>query len=229
MAKVGYLGHSCFTLDLGGVKLLLDPFITPNPKAANIDVKSIQADYILVSHGHQDHLADLIDLAKQTGATILANFEITTWAEKQGCQHTVGMNYGGTYQHNDLNIKVVNAIHSSSFADGTYAGNPVGFVIWDKDFSLYFAGDTGLCMDMKLIKASHNLDLAILPIGDRFTMGIEDAVIAADFIGTTKIIGMHFDTFPPIEIDHQKAKSHFKTKGKELILMSVGEEQTFNR
>jgi len=229
MAKVGYLGHSCFTIDIGGKRLLLDPFITPNPLASGVDLAKIQADYILVTHGHQDHLADLMALAEQTKATVLSCFEITSWVESKGYGNTLGMNHGGVHIDNDLNIKMVNAVHSSSFPDGTYAGNPAGFVIWTSDFGIYYAGDTALHMDMMLIGEHHTIDLAILPIGDRFTMGYTDASTAAGFAGTSKVVGMHYDTFPPIKIDHEKAKAHFIENGKELILMAIQEEKTFER
>ena len=229
MAKVGYLGHSCFTIEIGSQRLLLDPFITPNPLASTIDMESIKADLILVTHGHQDHVHDLIALAKQTGALVVACFEIATWIESQGHPKTVAMNHGGVYKDNGLNIKMVNAVHSSSLPDGSYAGNPAGFVIWTEDFGIYYAGDTALHMDMMLIGEHHTIDLAILPIGDRFTMGYEDANSAAGFAGTSKVIGMHYDTFPPIKIDKQAAQKHFKDQGKELILMAIGEEKTYKR
>jgi L-ascorbate metabolism protein UlaG (beta-lactamase superfamily) len=229
MAKVDYLGHSCFVIEMAGSRLLFDPFITHNTLASHINIKDIKADFILVTHGHQDHVADLMELAKQTDATVLSCFEITSWVESNGHSKIIGMNHGGIYEVNGLIIKMVNAVHSSSFADGTYAGNPAGFVIWSDNFGIYYSGDTALHMDMMLIGENHTIDLAILPIGNRFTMGYEDAASAAGLAGTSKVIGMHYDTFPSIVIDRNAAQDYFKEQGKELILLPIGEERTFNR
>lgn len=229
MAKIGYLGHSVFTLEMGGLKVLTDPFITPNPLASSVDLKSISADIILVSHGHQDHTADLMTLAMQTDATVVSNHEISNWVVSNGHSRVVGMNHGGVFRHKGLTIKMVNAVHSSSFTDGKYAGNPAGFVISNEDYCAYFAGDTALSMDMKLIGEEFTVDVAMLPIGDLFTMGFEDACRAAGFVKTKTVIGMHYDSFPPIVIDHHRAKEHFQKNGIELLLMGVGEERMLNR
>lgn len=220
--KFTFYGHSCFAIETGGKKLLFDPFITGNELAKHIDVNSIEADYILVSHGHGDHVGDLVNIAKRTGATIIAAAEIATWAEKQGCPKTHGMNFGPyTFEFGEL--RFVPAAHSSGLPDGTYGGNPGGFIVKNSEGSFYFTGDTCLTMEMKLIPLYTILSFAIMPIGGNFTMNAEDAVLAADFIKCDKVIGVHYDTFPPITIDHHKAKEAFKSVDKELILPNIGE------
>lgn len=220
--KFTFYGHSCFAIETGGKKLLFDPFITGNELANHIDVNSIEADYILVSHGHGDHVGDLVSIAKRTGATIICAAEIATWAAKQGCPKIHGMNFG-PYNFEFGEVRFVPAAHSSSLPDGTYGGNPGGFIIKNNEGNFCYTGDTCLTMDMQLVPRYATLNFAIMPIGGNFTMNAEDAVIAADFIKCNKVIGVHFDTFPPIEIDHNKAKEAFKNAGKELILPNIGE------
>lgn len=220
--KFQYLGHSSFLIDFGGKKLLVDPFISVNPLAKNIDIHSLKPDYILLTHGHQDHVFDVATIAQQSGATLISNFEIVSYYEKKGFKgHS--LNHGGKYIFDFGTLKYVNAVHSSEFSDGTYAGNPGGFVIWNKEACLYISGDTALTMDMKLIPMTcPKLDLAILPIGDNFTMGLEDAILASDFIECNKVIGCHYDTFPPIKIDKKAAVKLFESNKKELILLDIG-------
>lgn len=221
--KITYYGHSCFSVLAGGKNLLFDPFITPNDLAKHIDVARIPADYILVSHGHMDHLADAAAVAKRTGATLVSNFEITVWFANQGVRKTHGMNHGGSWAFDFGRVKFVHALHSSSFPDGSYAGNPGGFVVETRDGNFYYSGDTGLTMDMKLIGEATPLKFAALPIGDNFTMGIEDAIKASDFIRCNEILGVHYDTFPPIKIDQAMAQAKFQAAGKQLLLMKPGE------
>ncbi len=220
---VTYYGHSCFLVEVNGKKLVFDPFISPNPNASHIDIKAIKADYILVSHGHVDHTFDLIKLAKQTDATIISNWEICEWVKKQGIEKTHAMNTGGHWIFEFGKVKCVNAVHSSSLPDGTYGGNPMGFLIEAPEGNFYYAGDTALHYDMKLIGDYKKMNFSFLPIGNNFTMGIDNAVIAADFIRCDTIIGMHFDTFDQIKIDHKEAKRKFDQTGKELHLMKIGE------
>ncbi len=225
--KVTYYGHSCFELDINNIRVLLDPFITPNELASEIDVTGIQPDYILLSHGHGDHTADVEYFGRETDAMIISNYEVVQWFAGKGLSNGHGMNIGGSWKLPFGKVKMVNAVHSSSMPDGSYGGNPAGFIIEAENKFFYYAGDTALHMDMKQIKEDVALDLAFLPIGDNFTMGIEDAVKAAKYCGASKVIGMHYDTFPPIEIDHEAAKEAFKNAGIELILMSVGETLNF--
>lgn len=221
--KVTYFGQSSFVIETGGKSLVFDPFISPNEKAAHVDVNGIKADYILLSHGHGDHIADAEKIAKNNGAKIISNFEIVTWyGKKEIGGHP--LNHGGKWNFDFGTVKYVNAVHSSGLPDGSDGGNPGGFVVWNDEGCFYFAGDTALTMDMKLIPMTcPKLDFAILPIGDNFTMGYEDAAIAARFIECDKIIGCHYDTFGYIEIDHNAAKKAFEAKGKELILLNIGQ------
>ena len=222
--KITYLGHSCFQLEMKGQKIITDPFIRPNELAKGIDFNNLEADFILVSHGHADHTADLVTLAKKTGAKVVAAYEITEWAKKQGITNVHPMNTGGKWAFDFGTLMCVAASHSSSFGDGTYAGNPMGFVIWNEDHCLYFSGDTALTMDMKLIPIlCPKVDIAILPLGDNFTMDVKQATLASDFIECSKIIGCHYDTFGFIEIDHDEARKVFTDKGKELILLPIGD------
>ena len=221
-----YFGHSCFMVETQGLHLLFDPFISPNELASEIDVSGIEANYILISHGHEDHVADAVSIAKRTGAQIISNYEIVNWFAGQGVDNAHPLNHGGKAKFDFGEVKYVNAIHSSVLPDGTYGGNPGGFIVYLENKQFYFAGDTALTLDMQLIPRYANLDFALLPIGDNFTMGPEDALIAADFIKCDKIIGLHYDTFPYIKIDHQEAKSIFAKEGKQLILADIGESFT---
>lgn len=220
--KLTSFGHSCFLVESGGTRLLFDPFITPNPLAASVDVKKIQADVILISHGHADHIADAVVLAKQTGAQVVANWEIADWLGRQGVSNSQPMNHGGTVALPCGTAKMVNAIHSSSLPDGTYGGNPAGFVVKTGEGSFYYAGDTALTLDMNLIAEEFALRFAVLPIGDTFTMGAADAVKAAELCGAKKVIGVHYNTFPPIQIDTAAAQAAFTSEGLELLLPSIG-------
>ena len=221
--KITYYGHSCFGVEVASVKIVFDPFIQPNKLASSINLTEIEADYMVVSHGHEDHTADLIELAKQTNATVISNYEIIEWVKSKGIKKVHAMNTGGSFTFDFGTIKSVFAAHSSSLPDGKYGGNPNGYIIKANKKTLYYAGDTALTTEMKLIGEFENVDLSILPIGDNFTMGINDAIIAANFIDCNEVIGMHFDTFPPIKIDHNKAIKAFKNKGVNLQLLSIGQ------
>ena len=224
--KYTYFGHSCFLVETGGCRLLFDPFITPNPLAASIDIKSIEADVILISHGHFDHLADAVALANQTGAQVIANWEIADWLGKQGVKNTLPMNHGGTVKIPCGHAKMVNAVHSSSLPDGTYGGNPAGFVVESAEGAFYYAGDTALTQDMKQIAEEFDLRFAILPVGGTFTMDAADAAKAAKLSGASMTIGVHFNTFPPIEINRAAAMETFQNSHQRLLLPSIGEVVT---
>jgi len=219
--QIIYLGHGCLSIKVNSKILLVDPFISGNPLAKHININALKADYILITHAHQDHILDVEPIAKITGAKIISNYEIVMhYLAKEFDAHPV--NHGGTCEFDDIKIKYVNAVHTSSFPDGSYGGQPGGFVISYKSKTVYVAGDTAVNFDMKLIPMQTKLDLAILPIGDNFTMGVDDAIIASDFVECTKILGCHYDTFPPIEIDKLEAVKKFKAKNKELILLDIG-------
>ncbi|NBC24595.1 MAG: metal-dependent hydrolase [Bacteroidetes bacterium] len=222
--KFTYFGHSCFTLVFDDVQLLFDPFISPNERASDIDVDELRPDYILLSHGHEDHVADLERIVKNSDAKLISNFELVSYYGQKGVEGHP-LNHGGQASFPFGRVKYVTAIHSSVLPDGTYGGNPGGFVIQAAGKTIYFAGDTALTYDMKLIpEMGYDVDVAILPIGDNFTMGPQEALRAADFVQSNRIIGVHFDTFPYIQIDHQAAISNFKENGKTLLLPAVGDE-----
>lgn len=221
--KITFYGHSSLALEIGGKHILVDPFISGNPLVnGKIDINDLKADYILLTHAHEDHTLDAEAIAKNTGAVIVSNFEIATYYEKMGVK-VHPMNHGGKWNFDFGTVKYVVAMHTSSFADGTYGGQPGGFVIEGERKNIYIAGDTALTMDMKLIPLYTKLDLAILPIGDNFTMDVDDAIIASDFVECDKVMGVHFDTFGFIEIDHDEAKKKFYDAGKDLMLFNVGE------
>lgn len=220
--KYTYYGQSSFLLETETQKLLFDPFISQNPLAAEIDISKIEADYILVSHGHGDHVGDLISLAKQTKAKVIAIPEVIGWVTKQGVENVHPMNFG-KYKFDFGTVRMVWATHSAGLPDGSYGGNPAGFVLEMENKQIYFAGDTGLTLEMKLLADLYKLDYAILPIGGNYTMDVDDAVIAADYINCNKIIGVHYDTFPVIEIDSKVAVESFKRAQKQLLLPAIGE------
>lgn len=226
--KFTFYGHACFAVEVSGKKLLFDPFITGNELAKDIDINKIEADYILVSHGHGDHVGDLMAIAKHNGATVISNAEITSWVAAQGYDKVHPMNFGSR-QFDFGIVHYVPAMHSSGLPDGSYGGNPGGFVIRTEEINFYFAGDTCLTMDMQLIPLYTQLDLAILPIGGNFTMDAAEAVIAAGFVQCDQVIGIHFDTFGYIVIDHDQAMEIFRQKGKELILPEIGKTITVGR
>ncbi len=221
---IEYLGHASLYIQTGGKKIVVDPFITGNPLAAGlVNVDAIQADYILVTHAHQDHILDVERIAANNpGVKLVSNFEIVNYFGARGIDGHP-MNHGGSWNFDFGRLTYVNAIHTSSFPDGSYGGQPGGFVIESQGKSLYIAGDTALTMDMKVIPMMTDLDLAILPVGDNFTMGPESAAIAADLLGVKKVVGYHFDTFDLIKIDHDKARGYFEKLGKDLILPKIGD------
>ena len=221
--KLTYYGHACFSVQTGGKTLLFDPFITPNPLAKKIDMEKIAADYILISHGHGDHVADVVKIADQTAAAVIAPYEVGSWFEAKGVKNIQSLNHGGATKTDFGRVKLTAAIHSSSMPDGSYGGNPCGFVIESSDGNFYYSGDTALTMDMKLIGETTKLRFAVFPIGDFFTMGIEDALRAADFVKVDKIVGVHYDTFPPITVDHGAVLKAARDAGRELLLPGIGE------
>ncbi|MBI5385700.1 MAG: metal-dependent hydrolase [Verrucomicrobia bacterium] len=220
--KLTYYGHACFSVKVAGKDLLFDPFIRHNPLASAIDVDSIPADYILVSHGHADHLSEAVEIAKRTGATVISNYEVCEWLGKQGAPKLHHLNHGGSARLDFGRVKYVWAVHSSSLPDGSNGGNPGGFVVETGEGNFYYSGDTALTGDMKLIGETTPLRFAVFPIGDTFTMGVDDAVKAADFVRVNKVVGVHYDTFPPIAINKGEAAQKFKAAGKELVLVKIG-------
>jgi L-ascorbate metabolism protein UlaG (beta-lactamase superfamily) len=219
--KITFYGHASLGIETNGKHIIVDPYISANELASHIDIKELKADYILLTHAHGDHVLDVEEIAKNTGATIVSNAEIATYYSKLG-YNAHPMNHGGSWKFDFGTVKYVNAIHSSQFPDGTYGGNQGGFVI-EADKNIYIAGDTALTFDMKLIPLRTKLDLAILPIGSNFTMDAEDAVIASDFVECDNVLGYHYDTFGYIKIDHEATKKLFEDKGKKITLLDIGD------
>ncbi|MFD2697631.1 metal-dependent hydrolase [Mesonia sediminis] len=221
--KITFYGQNTLALEINGKHIIVDPFITGNPLAnEKVDLQDLKADYVLLTHAHQDHTLDAEAIAKQNEATLVSNFEIANHYQAKGI-NVHPMNHGGSWEFDFGTVKYVNAVHTSSFPDGSYGGQPGGFIIEANEKCLYIAGDTALHADMKLIPLRHQVDLAVLPIGDNFTMGVDDAILASDFIECNRVLGCHYDTFDVIKIDHDLALEKFKMKKKELILLPIGE------
>ncbi len=223
MLSLTFLGHSCFLLDDGKHKVIIDPFITGNPMA-KVSVDDVKADFILVTHGHGDHLGDAIELAKKNNATIISNFELATFCESKGVKNTAGLHIGGGSDFPFGSLKLTIAHHGSTQGgELKYGGNPVGFIVRMGGKVVYHAGDTGLFMDMKLIGELDKIDMALLPIGGYFTMDINDAAKAVEFLKPKKVIPMHYDTFDPIKADPNKFADKSKRHGAECIILKPGE------
>ncbi len=219
-----FLGQSCVEFDFNGTKVLLDPFVSFNPLAKGVDVQSLNPSYIFLSHGHQDHVADMATVQKNSGATVAAIVETAAWVRKQGVpeEKVIEFNFGGTLNLPFGKVKMVYALHTNSTPDGEYGGVPCGFVFFVGDKKIYFAGDTALTLEMKLLE-DLDLDWAFLPIGGHYTMDMYDAVKASKFINCKRVIGIHYDTFPPITIDKEEANRIFSVEGISLHLPNVGE------
>jgi L-ascorbate metabolism protein UlaG (beta-lactamase superfamily) len=196
---ITWLGHSAFLLDIDGHPVLIDPFLNDNPLAP-VRADDVQAEMILLSHGHGDHVGDTIAIARRNGAPVVSNVEIGNWLASKGVEELVQINTGGTYRGDFLDVKLTMAFHSSGLPDGSYGGQPGGLLITANGHKLYFAGDTSLFMDMQLI-GEEGLEVALLPIGDHYTMGIEDSLKAIKFLRPRLVIPMHYNTFPPIVQD----------------------------
>lgn len=193
-------GHSTFTLDIDGAKIVVDPFFAGNNPAAKTAVADVSADFILQTHGHGDHIADTVALAKRSGAQVISNFEIANWITKQGHDNCHAMNTGGGYNFPFGHVKMTPALHSSGLPDGSYGGDPGGYLLTAGGKRIYIAGDTALFSDMALIGAG-GLDLAILPIGDNYTMGPEDALLALEYLNPQAAAPCHYNTWPVIAVD----------------------------
>lgn len=197
-----YYGQSTFTVDADGTTLVIDPFFAPNNPIAPARADEIEADFMLITHGHPDHITDAASIAKRTGATVISNYEIISWLQNQGVVNGHGMNIGGGYTFPFGRVKMTIAHHSSGLPDGSYGGDPCGLLIQFNDgHDVYVAGDTALTYDMKLIGEIGGVDLALLPIGDNFTMGPDEAIQAAQFVKAKHVIPVHYNTFPVIEQD----------------------------
>lgn len=221
--KLTWLGHAALALETNGYKLIIDPFLTGNP-AASITPESVEADFVLLSHGHDDHVGDAIPIAKRTGAMVISNFEIAGWAAKQGVKKTHGQHIGGGFKYPFGYLKLTLALHGSELPDGSSGGNPAGFLLTTEDGKkIYLAQDTGLFGDMKLI-GEEGLDLAVIPIGDNFTMGPDDALRAVKLLEPKVVIPIHYNTFDLIAQDANawadRVQKETKTKA---VVLKPGE------
>ena len=220
--KITWYSHACFLIETDQSRLLIDPFLSDNPLASGT-ADNIQADYILVSHGHGDHLGDTINIAKRTGATVISNYEIQTWLAGQGIENTHPQHIGGGFDYPWGRVKLTIAQHGSMLPDGSYGGNPCGFLLYIEGKKIYHACDTGLFYDMKLI-GEEGIDLAILPIGDNFTMGPDDALRAVKLIEPQQVIPIHYDTFDVIRQDPDAwAERVRKETSARVTVMSPGD------
>lgn len=221
--KLTWHGHATLGLETGGYHLVIDPFFSGNP-AADIAADAVQADFLLVSHGHGDHVGDAAAIAKRTGATIISNFEIASWFGAQGVEKTHGQHQGGGHQHPFGYLKLTLALHGSMLPDGSNGGNPCGFLLTTNDgHKLYFAQDTGLFGDMKLI-GEEGLDLAILPIGDNYTMGPDDALRAVKLLEPKVVIPIHYNTWDLLAQDANAWKERVEQETPtKVVVLKPGE------
>ncbi len=224
--KITYHGHSCFEIEAGGYRLLTDPFLTGNPLSVS-KPEDLKVDFIILTHGHNDHVGDTVEIARQNDATVIAPFELSVWLGWQGLK-THEMAVGGGCSFEFGHVKLVNALHGSGFANEEdkqiiYLGPATGFVLTAEGKTLYHAGDTGLFSDMKLIGEENEIDVALLPIGDNFTMGPDDALTAAEWIRAKQVIPMHYNTFPLIEQDAKGFVKRLAEKGIQGSILEIGE------
>ena len=228
MPIVQYLSHSCFLLKAGGRTLVIDPFFTGNPRAT-VNAADIQADYVLLTHAHGDHLGDGLDIAIRCNATVIAANELAIYCTMKGAK-AHPMHIGGGWDFDFGRVKLTIAHHSSAAANATgfdYVGNPCGFLVMAEGKTLYHAGDTGLFYDMKLIGEMNPVDLALLPIGDNFTMGVDDAIKAVELMRPKQVVPMHYDTFDLIKADPHKFASGAERHGAKATVLKVGESLAY--
>lgn len=223
--KVIWLGHATLLIEVNGTRLLIDPFLSENPQAT-VKPEEAQADYILISHGHFDHVADALAVARRTGATVISNFEICTWFNKQGYENTHPQHIGGGFNYPFGRVKLTLALHGSTLPDGTSGGNPCGFLLYLEGKKIYHAADTGLFGDMRLI-GEEGIDLAVLPIGDNFTMGPDDALRAVKLIQPRVVIPIHYNTWELIAQDPRAWKQRVESETQaRCVVLNPGESYT---
>lgn len=224
-ATLTFHGHATFGLTVDGTNLIIDPFLAPNSPVANASAEDVEADYVLITHGHGDHIADAIPIAQRTGATTVSNFEIHDWLLANGVEKAHPLHIGGGFNFPFGRVKLTIAHHGSALPDGSNGGNPAGLLLTLNDGKrIYFAGDTALTYDMRLIGDDGGCDVAVLPIGDNFTMGPADAIRAAEFVQAKHVIPCHYNTFPPIQQDADAFAINLKSAtGIDCTVMQVGD------
>jgi L-ascorbate metabolism protein UlaG (beta-lactamase superfamily) len=226
--KLTFWGHSCFLIETTTHRLVIDPFVTGNPKAP-LKAGQVKCDFILISHGHGDHLGDAVEIAKRNHATVIANYEIATYCASQGAS-SHGMNIGGAHSFPFGRVKLTIAHHGSGLQTDKgflYLGNPAGFIITASGRTIYHSGDTGLFMDMQLIGQLNKIDVALLPIGDNYTMGVDDAVKAVEFLRPRFVIPMHYQTWEVIDADPRVFAGKVQALGAQAQILKPGESFEF--
>ncbi len=227
MAKLKYLSHSAFLLESNGHRILIDPFLSGNP-VAPVKAEEVECDYIVLTHGHGDHVGDTVDIAQRNNATVISNYEIVSWCDTQGLTGHP-MHIGGAHDFPFGRVKFTIAHHGSAYHVGNtliYMGNPMGVLITVEGKTIYHAGDTGLFYDMKLIGEMNAIDVALLPIGDNFTMGIDDAAKAVEFLAPKLAVPIHYKTFDVIDVNPDDFVTKCETTGFEARVMEFGSEIT---
>lgn len=221
--KLTYFGHSAFQIETKGTTLLFDPFISDNPHAAGVvSAEDLDPDYLFLTHAHADHWGDTLSIARRTGAQLVGNFEIVTYAQNEGIENVQPMNTGGAWDFPFGRVFQTYARHSSSFPDGTYGGNPNGYILHLEGKCIYNLGDTSPFAEMAWYGEDHDIDLALMPVGDCFTMNAEGAVRAAGMLNPAQVVPVHYDTFPFIEIDMEACQQTFEDAGFALAPLTPG-------
>lgn len=223
--RLTFLGHSAFQIDHAEWKILIDPFITGNP-SATVTADALEPNFILLTHGHDDHLGDTVDIAKRTGATVITTFEVANYLKDQGLEYVIDLGVGGGRAVEFGHVKFTIAHHGSCASDGTYLGAAAGVLVTIGGKVIYHAGDTALTYDMKLLGEMHSVDVALLPIGDNYTMGVRDAIKAVEFVNPRFAIPMHYNTFPIIQADPEEFRSGVEALGRKGVILAPGEGWT---
>ena len=222
--QINFIGHATFELVDGDTRILIDPFLAPNNPAAKVSADDVDPTHILITHGHQDHLADAVAVAKRTGAPCVAITELAGWLGEQGVEDVTDPNLGGTVEFDWGSVKIVPAWHTSTTPDGTVIGTAAGLIITFAGKTIYHLGDTCLFSDLKLIAERHPLDVALVPIGGHYTMDRDDAAYACGMLGAGTVIPCHYNTFPPIETDAEAFKADVESQSSsEVVILEPGE------